>query len=267
MPRSILVATAVLFLDELLFNLIVPLVPRYAERFDLATSEVGLLLAAYPLLMLLAGIPGGLLVARAGARPVLVGGALLLAMSAAAAGLADEIWQLWLARAALGLVSGVTLTAAVVTVVAATPSARRGRALATTFAVAGVGAILGPAVGGIVMPALGLAAGHLLVAAAALAVAVVGLAVSWPAGGRVAPGGQRRRAASARTTRGAARRRGHRGLRARGRRRADARAAAAGAGRPGRGRDRARLRRRHGGGRPRRTRRRDARGPPRRARC
>ena len=57
-----------LFVGEVMWSAIVPLVPAFSNRFHLSTFEAGLLLASTSLAILLVSIPAGIVVDRIGAR-------------------------------------------------------------------------------------------------------------------------------------------------------------------------------------------------------
>ena len=74
MRRIVVVTGSIVFLDAMLFGAIIPLLPRFADDYDLTKLEAGLLLGAYGGGALVGGIPGGLLVGRIGPkRGVLMG--------------------------------------------------------------------------------------------------------------------------------------------------------------------------------------------------
>ena len=53
MRRLFFAVSATMFVDSLLYLAIVPLLPWYANRFDLSTFEAALLLASYPIAFLI----------------------------------------------------------------------------------------------------------------------------------------------------------------------------------------------------------------------
>jgi FSR family fosmidomycin resistance protein-like MFS transporter len=79
-----------------------PLFVVWARAFDASFAELGLAVMAMSAAAGLLQTPAGFLVDRYGARPFLVGGALLMALSVAAMGLATAFWQIVL----LALLSG-----------------------------------------------------------------------------------------------------------------------------------------------------------------
>lgn len=80
-----------------------PLFIVWAKAFGVSYAELGLAMALMAGVQALAQTPVGILVDRYGARPFLIGGALLMALSISAMGLASSYWQI----AGLALLSGL----------------------------------------------------------------------------------------------------------------------------------------------------------------
>ena len=76
--RLLALVSAIIFVDALLFTALTPLVPLYAEEYDLSKAGAGLLVGAYGAGALLGGIPGGLAALRFGPKRAVVGGLVLL---------------------------------------------------------------------------------------------------------------------------------------------------------------------------------------------
>jgi predicted MFS family arabinose efflux permease len=165
MRRAFWLASAVIFLDEAVFVAILPLLPEYAERFGLSAAEVGLMVAAYPLLMLVSSLPGGLMTDRLGARTLLVGGTALLVLATLGFAYAQNGWQLAGARALQGLASGVTSIAGMALVTARAGSGRRATAIGIAVSLQGLSVLAGPAIGGFAAPMLGIETAFLIPAA------------------------------------------------------------------------------------------------------
>src|SRR4051794_20253797 len=84
--RLILLVSVTILVESLFFTALAPLLPYYADRFDLSKSAAGILAGGYAAGTLVGSVPGGWLAARIGARgTVLVG---LTAMSVASIGMA-----------------------------------------------------------------------------------------------------------------------------------------------------------------------------------
>jgi MFS family permease len=175
--RAFWVASSVIVLDEVLFAAIAPLLPVYVHRFHLSASQAGLLMAAYPALLLVSGLPGGMLVQRVGERRVLIAGTAALALLTLAYAGASTLWELWAVRAAQGALAGVTLTAGMALIANSASAGRRGQTIGIAFLVQGAGSLGGPAFGGLLAPAFGERAAFMLLAGCALAVFAVTIAV------------------------------------------------------------------------------------------
>ncbi len=165
----------------MLFTALTPLVPGYADEFELSKVGAGLLVAAFGAGALLGGIPGGIVAARFGPKHAVVGGLLLLAAASLAFALADGAVALGVARFVQGLSSTVTWAGALAWVSATTSRERRGEALGFAFGVAVAGAIIGPMFGG-AADSVGIRASFATLGAVAVVLAALALL------GRSAPG-------------------------------------------------------------------------------
>jgi MFS family permease len=149
MRRLVALVSSIIFVDALLFTALTPLVPDYADEFDLSKSGAGLLLAAFGAGALFGGVPGGLAAARYSPKHAVVFGLVLLGFSSIAFALADGALTLGLARFVQGFSSTVTWAGALAWVASAVPKEQRGEMLGFAFGAAIAGAILGPLFGGI----------------------------------------------------------------------------------------------------------------------
>jgi MFS family permease len=170
----LLLTSAVVLVDTLFFAALTPLLPHYADSLGLDKAGAGVLAAAYPAGTFVGAVPSGLVAARVGAKPTVIVGLSLVGVCTILFGIADQAWQLDLARFAQGLASSFSWTGALAWLVASAPADRRGRLIGNAFAAAVVGALFGPVIGGIASVAgIGLTFG-------AVAVASFGL-VAWAA--------------------------------------------------------------------------------------
>ncbi len=149
MRRLLALVSSIVFVDALLFTALTPLVPGYAEEFDLSKAGAGLLVGAYGAGALFGGIPGGLAAARFGPKRAVVGGLLLLSVASFAFAAADSAGALGAARFVQGLSSTATWAGALAWISIAAPRERRGEVIGTAFGVAVFGAVLGPVFGGL----------------------------------------------------------------------------------------------------------------------
>jgi MFS family permease len=136
------------FVDTMFFVALTPLLPDYAERFDLSKAGAGVLAAAYPAGALLGGIPSGLATARFGARRTTVVGLVIIALTTFVFATGDSIWVLDASRFVQGFGSALAWTAGLTWLISETPADRRGQTIGTAMATAIVGALFGPVLGG-----------------------------------------------------------------------------------------------------------------------
>ncbi|MBD0349136.1 MAG: MFS transporter [Thermoleophilia bacterium] len=149
MRRLLAVASAIVFVDSMLYSALTPLLPRYAEDFELSKAGAGALVGAYAAGALAGGLPGGVAAARFGPRAAAVAGLVLVGAASVAFGLAGSSWMLGGARFAQGVGSALSWAGALSWLVAAAPRGRRGELLGSALGVAIVGAMLGPVLGAI----------------------------------------------------------------------------------------------------------------------
>jgi MFS family permease len=168
--RLLVLVSSIIFVDALLFGALTPLVPGYADEFDLSKTGAGLLVAAFGAGALVGGIPGGLAALHVGPKRTVIFGLCLLAAASFVFALADSAWTLALARFAQGCSSTTTWAGALAWLTVEAPPARRGETIGTAFGMAVFGAVLGPLFGG-VADTVGISAAFATVGVAALALA------------------------------------------------------------------------------------------------
>jgi predicted MFS family arabinose efflux permease len=149
MRRLLALVCSIIFVDAMLYTALTPLVPDYADEFDLSKVGAGLLVAAFGMGALLGGIPGGLAAARFGPKHAVVWGLVLLAVASVAFAVAGGAVTLGLARFVQGFSSTVTWAGALAWVASSAPKEQRCEVLGIAFGSAVAGAILGPMFGGL----------------------------------------------------------------------------------------------------------------------
>jgi MFS family permease len=157
MRRSALLLYLGIFVGEVVWTALVPLVPTYAQKFDLSKVESGMLLAAASVTILAVSIPATMLADRFGVRRLTLAAMLLMAASDLATGLSGSFWELLGARMLFGVGFGVVWTTGVGWL-GEVSGAGQARALSLTVTTAGLGGITGPAFAGIAVERYGLAA-------------------------------------------------------------------------------------------------------------
>jgi MFS family permease len=146
--KLLLLVGGIVFVDTMFFAALTPLLPEYAEDFNLSKAGAGVLSAAYPAGALVGGVPSGFATARIGARTAAVAGLIVIAVSTFVFATADSIWLLDLSRFVQGMGSSLAWTAGLTWLVSETPADRRGQTIGSAMGAAIVGALFGPVLGG-----------------------------------------------------------------------------------------------------------------------
>lgn len=141
------------FLDNLAFGLIIPVLPSMIRDLtglppEEATLWIGALAATYALMNFLMGPLLGAISDRYGRRPVLLGSLAMLGIDFLVMAMAPVVWVLFVGRALSGI-SGATFATANAYIADTTTPENRGRAFGTIGAAFGLGFIFGPVLGGL----------------------------------------------------------------------------------------------------------------------
>src|SRR5579862_3730861 len=105
MRRLLFLSSAIVFFDTLFFTALTPLLPHYAHALDLGKTGAGVLAAAYPVGTLVGAIPSGIVAARLGVKPTVLGGLICVATCTILFGIGNAAWELDTARFVQGLAS------------------------------------------------------------------------------------------------------------------------------------------------------------------
>src|SRR5205085_1926316 len=140
-----------ILIDAIGWSMIVPVLPRYAERFGASELVVGLLMSSYPIVQFPSAPILGRLSDRLGRRPVLLASLIGTAIGFGVMGLAPTLVWLFVGRIIDGITGG-NISVAQAYIADVTPPEQRSRGMGIVGAAFGLGYICGPAIGGIMSP-------------------------------------------------------------------------------------------------------------------
>jgi DHA1 family multidrug resistance protein-like MFS transporter len=170
----ILFAGAVFAVESGFYAVIPPLIPRLVNEAHLTTTQVGLLVAAYPVGVLLGAVPSIAMVDRFGVRNTTFAGFALLTAATLGFGWGSGGIVLDAARLVQGFGGAVAWSGVLAWLTSTTSLSRRGSVIGAAVGAALIGMVLGP-----VMGAVAAQAGRGLVFSG-LAVLLAALALSGP---------------------------------------------------------------------------------------
>lgn len=149
LPREVYVLSSVAFFVALGYGMIIPAIPLFAKTFQVNNAQIGAIISAFALARFAMGLPAGKLVDIFGERRVQTAGLLVVAISTFASGLATTYWQLLVYRALGGIGSVMFSVSASSLLMRSVDDSIRGRAQSTFNGGFLIGAIAGPALGGL----------------------------------------------------------------------------------------------------------------------
>lgn len=150
-PSRILgVLIASILMDFIGFGIVIPLLPFYAQSFGASPLEVGVLIGVFPLMCVFAPALWGSLSDRIGRRPALLFNITGTALSYLWLSLANSLTMLLMARVLAGAASA-SIVIAQSYVSDLTTIENRTKTLSLLEAAAGIGFVIGPVVGGLLV--------------------------------------------------------------------------------------------------------------------
>ena len=146
--RAVIGATLFIMLG---YGLIVPALPQFAKQFGRGDAGVGLILVGFALTRLFGDFFVASLIERWGERAVTVAGAGIVGVSSLAAGASQSFWQLVVLRGVGGFGSALFLGGLTAYLVGTVLPEERGRAMSLFQGSVGIGFLLGPVAGGLII--------------------------------------------------------------------------------------------------------------------
>ena len=148
----------VIFLTQLGFGSIIPVVPLYAREFGVSQSAIGLTIAVYGLARFLTSMPTGWMADRLGRRWTLVLGEIVTAAGNLLCGLSTTYEQFLIFRFLAGAGSSMVLTSGQISLADLATPANRGRVMGIYQGVFLFAVGFGPLPGGLLAEHFGLSA-------------------------------------------------------------------------------------------------------------
>lgn len=149
-PGILLAMMGQTFLNMLGVGIVGPVLPLYADSFGVSAAMVGLLVSAFGIARIPVNVPAGNLADRVGRKPLLVGGPLIIALSALLTGLAGSFGQMIIFRLLQGVGSALQMTAAMVVMADISTPRDRGRTMSFYQGSLLLGTSVGPIIGGFI---------------------------------------------------------------------------------------------------------------------
>jgi MFS family permease len=163
--RLLILVSAIVAVDTTFFTALTPLLPHFADKYDLSKAAAGMLVATYAAGALLGAVPGGIATSHLGPKRAVLIGLALMSLASVGFALAGNPWTLGLARLLQGFGSVFSWAGGLAWIVGAAPRERRGELLGTAMGAAVFGALMGPVLGA-VASGVGVRAAFLIVSAA-----------------------------------------------------------------------------------------------------
>ncbi|WP_211331387.1 MFS transporter [Flaviflexus salsibiostraticola] len=147
MPREIWVLVAAALAVALGYGIVAPIIPQFARSFDVSVTAAGALTSVFAAMRIAFSTPGGKLIDMFGERKMYMAGILIVAISSAASGLAQNYTQLLILRGVGGIGSIFFSVSAMSLIIKLSPPGQRGRASSLYGSAFLLGNILGPSLG------------------------------------------------------------------------------------------------------------------------
>lgn len=151
LPGEVTVLTAVAFCVALGFGIVAPIIPVFAQTFEVSAFAASSVISVFALMRFISAAPSGWLINKFGERSVLWVGLSIVAVSSALAGFSQSFEQLIFLRGLGGTGSAMFTVSSMSLLLRTVDSTHRGRAASTYQGGFLFGGLAGPAVGGLVV--------------------------------------------------------------------------------------------------------------------
>ena len=172
LPREVWILSWANIMIALGYGIVSPVMPAFARTFGVSITAVAFLITVFSVSRLCFAPVSGLLVQHLGERRIYIGGLLVVALATIACALSQTYWQLLLFRVISGIGSTMFFVSALGLMIHISPVDARGRIAGMFTTSFMIGAVGGPAIGGLTA-GLGLTAPFIVYGVALLGVTVV----------------------------------------------------------------------------------------------
>jgi MFS family permease len=155
---NVLNLSLVTFLVLLGLSMVAPILPTYAESFQVSYTLVGMVVSSFAVTRMALDMPAGIFSKRFDKKKIMILGLILLSTSSVLAGLAPDYLTLIIARMIEGAGSAMYVTSATVFLVQICGEEKRGQWMSLYMGMLLLGSIFGPTFGGILAEAYGIRA-------------------------------------------------------------------------------------------------------------
>ena len=149
LPREVWILSWANIMIALGYGIVSPVMPSFARTFGVSITAVAFLITVFSVSRLCFAPVSGLLVQHLGERRIYIGGLLVVALSTIACALAQSYWQLLFFRVLSGIGSTMFFVSALGLMIHISPVDARGRIAGMFTTSFMIGAVGGPAVGGL----------------------------------------------------------------------------------------------------------------------
>jgi len=139
-------------------SMVAPILPTYAESFQVSYTLVGFVISSFAIARMFLDMPAGILARKFDKKKIMILGLVLISTSSILAGLAPNYITLIIARMIEGAGSALYVTTATVFLVQISGEEKRGQYMSLYMGMLLLGAIFGPTFGGIIANAYGIRA-------------------------------------------------------------------------------------------------------------
>ena len=129
--------------------------PTIARNFQTDLTTIQWVVITYALTISALLLPMGRLADLVGRKKIYIAGMMVMALGAALSGLSPTLEMLFPSRVLQGVGAAMTQGTGMAIMIAAFPANEKGRAIGLIMTMVGVGAVTGPAIGGVVVDAFG----------------------------------------------------------------------------------------------------------------